>query len=458
MKTKTIRMLLCSVVAFLSFAGLQSCSDDDIIPFESADCSITSLTLKAGDKVLCPTIFKDSLELTADYDQDLSNMEVQFELSEGATVSPDLATIKDWSQSMEFVVTSSDKTAQKTYRYNVRREIIEGVCDRDVYLTTQNEVNEFGKNNYRRVRSIIINDSEEDQITDLSSLNSIISVDKNFTIKNYHGKDVLLDNLMDVATLDITSKPIERISAAKLNDIVNLYIGYISEDQNAGILLDSLSVTNFPSLTRIKGNFGMFFFNRNQDFNISGFENLESVGGDIVFQFPTKNLKTFSKITKVGNLQIGGRVGSFEGFENIKEITGTFTTNFLQGVKSLLPFAPEKVHAISLNNCQQFNTLDFCKNITKLYSFSIGGAYALHSLEGLENLREIEDGFYMRYTSVKNLDQLSNLERIGNTIKITFNNSLEDFSGLKKCLTNFDGSWIVNGNRKNPTIEDILGE
>ena len=458
MKPKRIlKTAVCLVISIITLGSLQSCSDDDDLNLSGVDCSILSLNLKSGDKVLPVQIYKDSMVVVADYNQELSDMTAEFELSEGATVTPDISTVKDWSAPMSFTVISADENYKKTYSYNIKREAIDSYCKENVYLTTQQEVNEFGKFNYARVRSIVINDNKDNQITDLTPLNSIVKVDKNFTVEGFHGETVALDNLKEVATLDINSESIHNISARSISEINNLYIGFISGEINKSReLMDSVANLNFESLKKIKGNLWMRFYNGREDFAVHGFDNLESIDGDIVFKYPTAHFKTFSKLTKVKNLQVCNIVKSFEGLQNIKEVTGEFSTYFLIGIESLLPFAPEKIHTIRLLSNQQFNSFDFCKNLTKVHEIEVVGGYKIESLAGLENLREVEKGIKIQQTRIKNLDGIKNLEHVGEFITIKYNKNLEDFSGLKKALQNFDGEWDVSGNRTNPTIDEIL--
>lgn len=445
------------VISIFTLVSLQSCSDDDDLGLSGIDCSIVSLNLSSADKTLPVQIFKDSMVVVADYNQALTEMTANFELSEGATVTPDMATIKDWSSPMTFTVISADKNNKKTYSYNIKREAIESYCKDNIYLESQEDVNEFGKHKYARVQSIVVKDTKDNQITDLTPLNSIIKVDNNFTIEGFHGETVALDNLKEVSTLDINSESIHNISARSIEEINNLYIGYISGEINKSReLMDSVANINFESLKKIKGNLWMRFYNGREDFAVHGFDNLESIDGDIVFKYPTANFKTFSKLTKVKNLQVCNIVQSFEGLENIKEVTGEFSTFFLLGIESLLPFAPEKIHTIRLLNNQQLNNFDFCKNLTKLYELEIMGGYKIESLKGLENLREIENGIKIQQTRISNLDALKNLEHVGNFIRIQYNKKLEDFSGLKKCVLNFNGEWDVKGNMVNPTIDEII--
>lgn len=88
---------------------------------------------------------------------------------------------------------------------------------------------------------------------------------------------------------------------------------------------------------------------------------------------------------------------------------------------------------------------------------SLSGIPKLESIEGLKNLRTIHSGFFLRWADkITNLSALSNLEKVGVSITIRYNPTLSDFSGLKKCLKDFTGTWDVKGNKINPTVEEVL--
>ncbi len=147
---------------------------------------------------------------------------------------------------------------------------------------------------------------------------------------------------------------------------------------------------------------------------------------------------------------------SFEGLENLKEVTTLFATNYLRGGTTYYPFQPEILYNVSLKGVQSLTSLEFLNNITELNSIEISGAYPITSLSGLENLKTINHGLFLSQTQISNLDELSNVDHIGNIISIQNNRMLDNYEGLKNALESFDGDWVVRGNKTNPTIEEIL--
>ena len=445
------------MIALVGFASFTSCCKDDELVLNGTDCSIISFDLVDGQNRLAAQIYPESLLVIADINQDFSALKAEVVVSEGAIIEPDPATVQDWSKPMNFKVTAANGLESREYAYEVQLENFSQYCTENIYLTTQKEVDEFGTHGYTKAYSIIVNDSEESQITDLSPLKSLITIDKNLTIKNFHGKEIVLDQLKSVSTFEVFSNTLETLSAAALTEVNNLYIGFISEDVMTPVM-GSMNTLNFKSLERVKGNMILMFNNQIQDYAIQGFDNLKQLDGDTWFNFPSANLKTFSKLEKALNFKIGGNVKSFEGFENFKTIDGIFMTEFLRGAESLLPFAPTKVSTVCLSNSQTVNTLDFCKNLTEVDNFEISGAYPIKNLKGIETIKRINYGLFIKYTQIENLNELSNLEYVGRTIMFKYNNKLVDYSGLKKCLEDFDGEWIVEYNMSNPPIKEIIGE
>lgn len=316
---------------------------------------------------------------------------------------------------MDFTVTSCSGENSRTYRYTVRLEAIESYCQSNVYLTSQQEVDDFSKNNYTRVWSIVIKGSEESPVTDISPLNSLIEIYYNLTIKGFQGKEIILDNLEKANIIDIYTDSVKVISFNKIKDLDKLYVGYVNEEETTTgkTILDKF---NFPSPERIRERMKV-----NADFSDSydykGFE-------------------------------------SFEGLEKLKHVNGTLKFSGIQ-INSLKPICPETVGSIEINSCMKLEDYKVFNNIEKLDNIIImaGGK----SLEGFDNLKEIKTKLSVSSCGMANLDNLSNLEKVGKSIEFKYN-KLEDYSGLKKCLQNFNGDWNVSGNKVNPSISDILGE
>lgn len=432
-----------------------SCSKEEHICVTGEDCSIISLELSIGDTKTGAIITADTLKIYIDYNDDPLNATATYILSEGASATPDIATIKDWSSPFDITVTSHDNKNKTIYHYTPVYTSTHSWLDKNVYLTSQEEVDDFASHKYTRVKSLIINDTEETPITDLSGLNSLRTVDLNLTIKGYHGNELSMDNLTRISSFDIAVPTIEKIGFPKLEEINNLSIGEIIEEQNSPYI-DSLYYINFQSLRLVKGNFTLEFVNFNPEFNISGFENLEKVDGELAFNFNTQNLKCFSKLNHVNNMTLKGTIKSFEGFEQIKKIR-QLKLYYLMGCESMLPFKPEEISVLHIEGAQHLTSLDFCSDLKTLKKLYLHGIYQLNSLDGLQQLKNIDTDLYIAYgQKLVNLDPFSNLEKVGERIVLGYNSKLEDFSGLKRCLETFNGEWTVMGNKQNPTIEDIL--
>lgn len=431
-----------------------------------SDCDILSCVLTAADGTsVYGSLRADTLCFVYEQSLCLEGATMEFTLSEGAEIDPDPASVDDWTQPLEFTVTSANKKNQKFYTYKPEfkespDQPEEDYLQKDVVLTTQEEVNTFGEKGYRRVWSIVISDSENNPITDLTPLNSIEEIDYNLTVQGYHGKEVVFNNLKKISTFDINVPGVEVIGMNQLTEINNLMIGMLNklDGQPQSMLLDSLCKTDFTALKKIYGHFFLVFQNKHPEFNLEGFEQLQEVGGEIIFSYPSPDFKTFKNLTKVNNIQISGKRPSFEGLENLKEITGLLHLSYLRGVesKSLMPFAPTKIGSILIEGIQFNLNLDFASGLKELDSFQIHGAYPMTSLAGLESLETIHNTLYLSMTGITDLNPLSNLKTIGKTIDITSNFALTDFSGLKECLKTFEGTWNVSGNAANPTIDEIL--
>lgn len=221
----------------------------------------------------------------------------------------------------------------------------------------------------------------------------------------------------------------------------------------------ALKALDFRALKRIYGDFVVNgAFNEDPDFALRGFEALETLDGEAVLRFSSADLRAFSSLKSVNHLSMSGSVSSFAGFENLKEIKGVLTFNMLLSPATIEGFRPDKVWAINLKSLQTLENLSFLENVTSMYALIIQGGYCLKSLEGLERLRTLEDELYLTMVGITDLDPLSNLEHVGRAITLRGNSRLTDFSGLKRCLGNYTGTWAVQSNGANPTIEEILNQ
>lgn len=452
---KNSRFVKLIAGASLVIAGLSSCAQCDHLPLFGTDCNVLSLDLSSGDLKFSAVVRADTLLLTADYNDDLSDMEALMVLSEGAVVTPDAASVRDWSEPMDFTVTSPNGSETRVYHYVPEYAAVRSRLDEDVCLTSQEQVNAFGANRYTRVRSLLINGTPDSPITDLTPLESLREVDYNLTVKGFQGKVARFDNIRRISTFDIAAQTLNEVSMAQIREINVLSIGQVLEYDRSEYI-DSLAVTNFPNLETVYGSLTLQYNNFDENYTLKGFDALKEVRGNLTLSCPLKDLKAFHRLTEVNNLYLGHTIESLEGFENLKTIKGQLTVYYLGKAKTLLPFEPETIGTLNVEGAVSLRDMEFCRNIRELDDLRIHGVWNLETLAGLENLTRIENTLGIGYTGIADLDPLAALEYVGTEISIGQNRNLEDFSGLKKCLQNFKGIWTVISNKANPTIEDIL--
>lgn len=436
---------------------LASCDKEQPLNLEGSDCSIVSFSIISDNaSPVEAKIYPDRITAVFDYNFDFSEAAVEFSLSEGATISPDPNTI-DLSKDNTFIVTSASGESSQEYSYSVQFDSMESYCKKNIYLQSQSEVDEFGKNNYTRVFSIVINGTEENPITDLSPLGSLLFIDHNFTVKGFQGQEIKMDNLQKVSSIDIVADTLETISFGNITETDNIMIGFLNEGQTTPSAV-RISAIDFNKLEIINNNF-VLYLNTTEEYDDTGFNSLREINGEAIMSlYNETNLKFLSNLTQVNHISIsGGKITSLEGLDNLKTINGTFSLQYLSQLTEIEMLRPKTIRNISITSCTKLTNLNCLNLISELETISITGAQSLTDISGLSGIKRINNGLYFRYSGLTNLDALSGLEYVGNTILFNYNSALEDFTGLKQCLENFDGTYDVKGNKSNPSIDDIIG-
>ena len=437
--------VLISLSLALAMATMMtcSCSDDcDDLPVYGTDANIIFFTVTAPEFNRAALIQGNEIMLVTDCFTDITDAKATVTLSEGASIEPLPETITDWAVPHEFTVTSANGKVTRTYHYSLIQDAVE--------LSTQAEVDAYGASRPVWAGNIVINDTEETPITDLSALSTLKIIEYGLAITSCHATDVSLPELESVKSISIDGATIESVTAPRITKISNLRLGYAS-------VLPSLKTLDFKSLKHVYGDF-LIKGAQSADpgFALQGFEALEYLDGETVMQFNSVNLRAFRSLKSVNHLTMSGSISSFEGFENLKDVKGILTFNMLRSPTTIDGFRPDKVWAINLKSLQTLENLRFLENVTTMYAVIIQGGYCVKSLEGLEKLRSVEDEIYLSMVGISDLNPLSNLEHVGRAITVRGCSKLTDFSGLKRCLGTFKGTWTVQSNGVNPTIEEIL--
>lgn len=446
---------------YIIFSGLAalitSCDKEQPLNLEGSDCSIVSFSIISDNaSPVEAKIYPDRITTVFDYNFDFSEATVEFTLSEGATISPDPNTI-DLSKDNTFIVTSASGESSQEYSYSVQFDSMESYCKENIYLQSQSEVDEFGKNNYTRVFSIVINGTEENPITDLSPLGSLLFIDHNFTVKGFQGQEIKMDNLQKVSSIDIVADTLETISFSNITETDNIMVGILNEEQ-ASTTAITVSKLDFNKLEAVNNNF-VLYLNTTDQFDDTGFNSLKKIYGETILSLINQtDFQLFKQLEEVNQFSIsGGKMENLGGLEKLKTIRGTMRLQFLNQLTETTGFNPETVGTIFISNCTKLKEINCFSQINETTTVSISGVNALNDISGLSGIKRINEGLFFRWSGINNLDALSGLEYVGSTILFNFNSSLEDFSGLKKCLENFDGTYDVRGNKSNPSIDEIIG-
>ena len=168
-----MKKLFC-IIGCLALAGCNSGSEEGPL---SAENRIISFSITSGDMVYDATVTDNGITVSVPYNISLANASARVALSDAAAIRPDLATISDWNQEWQFLVTSADGVHDRSYRYSVERTDI--VSTGSMTLRTQKDVDAFAANAYNVIEGDLIIGSEtetDDPIENLDGLAALNSV------------------------------------------------------------------------------------------------------------------------------------------------------------------------------------------------------------------------------------------------------------------------------------------
>lgn len=126
-----------------------ACSEEKTeLPWGS-DNYIVSFSLTTGADTY-PAVIRDGrITVSIPYNVSLEDAQVSYELCEHASIYPDPATVADWDQEWQFLVSSYDNQNDRTYLYTVERTDI--ATDGSLTLRTQAEVDAFARSGINTV-------------------------------------------------------------------------------------------------------------------------------------------------------------------------------------------------------------------------------------------------------------------------------------------------------------------
>ncbi len=355
----------------------------------------------------------------------------------------------------------------------------------EIILTTQAEVDAF---DCTSVKSLVIRNFNPDTISNLDALQSLVAVENDLIIDIRPGLNNLesLSNLTSIGG-DFTIsgqlgslKGLEQLTSIdgsfKLEQVGELrnFAGLENLERIGGDLaFTNYELDNFEGLSNLKAIGGRItFFDQNNDISFVGLSALESVGG---FDLEDANIDNFvglSSLKKInGSINAGNtedNIASFEGLENVEEITGNITLAFgniesWTGLRNLRRIGGD--FEVEDQRFETFEGLEKLKEIggtlyllsngvESLQAFeslqSVGGvlieAEPLTSLDGLEQLRRVNGNFSLVATQVADITAIQNIESIARNLGFTFNEKLSDCCIIPSLADRVQGSIILERN------------
>ena len=258
-----------------------ACSEEKTeLPWGS-DNYIVSFSLTTGADTY-PAVIRDGrITVSIPYNVSLEDAQVSYELCEHASIYPDPATVADWDQEWQFLVSSYDNQNDRTYLYTVERTDI--ATDGSLTLRTQAEVDAFARSGINTVEGnlTIGGEDEENPVTNLDGLKNLVSVRCDLTITAAYTGETLagLENLTACESLRIGS-------AAHPNE--------------------TLRQLSLPALKEIKGDLCVY----GTALQTADFKSLQSVAGEISVghtAYKNRSVATldFSALTAAGAIRIG---------------------------------------------------------------------------------------------------------------------------------------------------------
>lgn len=315
----------------------------------------------------------------------------------------------------------------------------ENIFNGNVTLYSQQDVDDFGANNYTSITGHLKIGNLYTSINDLNSLVTLTSIGSDLTILNNE----------------------ELISLEGLNNLTSIG-DYLA-------IFENNSLTNIDALNSLTSIGEEFFINNNNSLeNIDGLSNTISLGGNgfaISSNVSLTNIDGLINLTsEIGGISISNcdSLTNLDGLINITTSTGMISVSNCPSLPNLngLSNIISATGGISINDNDMLESLDALINI----SSNINGLFitenlSLTNINGLQNVPSVSDNIFINQNnSITNLDGLNEISAVDGNLFVTFNNTLTDLCGLQPLLDGggLIGDYNVGGNGYNPTRQDII--
>lgn len=363
----------------------------------------------------------------------------------------------------------------------------ENVYPENIALSSQEEVVEFGANNYNRIAGRM---DITGTVSDLSPLESIVILDGSLRIRNtinlqnFEG----LNNLKIIGNFFSTGLWIEN----------NTSLESLSGLNNLETTRGEMYIKNNDNLINLEG-LDSFFAIIDGDFSIrdcdglqslTGIENLQYISGSFVLinNSTVQNINGLEGITSLDRVSIynNSSLANLDGLSNVTTISQAITILNNDNLNDLSAFQNlntvrhigiedndalidlrgfnnlNTIEGLGIRNNSNLTSLNGIENLNSLKSLTIESNTSLINIEGLNGLTSIIGSSYPininNNTNLNSLTGLENLTQVEGFIQIFSNSTLSDFCALKNLFVNgnHSGDIYFAENLNNPTEEEIV--
>ncbi len=337
-------------------------------------------------------------------------------------------------------------------------EIPTKVFEGDVILKTQQEVDEFGQEEYEMITgSLTIGDRTTivpSDITNLSALNTVKEIEESLFIWNNDN----LDNFSGFEHLESVGVDLEINGNDKILDVsgfegIQVLGGELIVQGNDALRDINLFEEILPNAKRI------FILMNDSLVGLSGFTNVTELAGEL-------RITANSSLTNLNGLEQLNSV--FESIlissnNSINDISGLYNLEVVQGDLRITDTAIPEIHGFDLltsvagelriSQNPQLNKLSGFSLLNDLGSLAIGGNQNLQEIAGFGNVEMIKGDFSLSNIGLfQEISGFANLSRVEGSV-FCFSNNLFSYRFLSK-LSTVDGDFIINGDQ---TIGRLLG-
>ena len=435
------RLWICGCFALLCGACDDKTADE---PVWNGDNYVTAFSLTVGEAIYEAVVHDGRITVDVPYDASLDGAEVHYELCEHASIHPDPATIRDWSQEWQFLVSSYGQS-DRTYIYTVNRTDV--ATGGSLTLRTQAEVDAFAASRINVVEgNLTIGVEGGEAIVNLDGLAGLVSVRCDLTVTNaYRGEDLAgLAGLRRCESLRIGSagaphETLKRIELPALREVagdLQLCGAAVRAVAFAALQrVDGAFALSLPALEEVRGTLLCKNCGKTGAANSASFPRLRSIGRQLAFYVNVSSFASlaFPELERVGDgLGVSDDASSDYAFYTMPSgCTGAFVLPKLKEVRGNM--------LLSTWNASTDRV----------------AAFRFPALETVTGELFVGHASYKNRT-VTALD-FSALRQVG-SVYVGNLSSATDFSTFAGALPSLsDATWRVENCGENPTYEQMLG-